>query len=297
MHPIATGARAARCMGMRTALALLAVLLAAPAALADTDLATLDHGTPVATFGGRAVWSAFDPATGRFGLMTWTAAGGVEAVPVAQRDGAFDADLGPAASGAPTAVYSRAGTLYAFDFAAGQERRLAVRGHDPALFRSRVAYRRGRALRSAGLDGSKPRTLARKLRRGFGAFDIADHRLAYVTVRGEGEGRAVALRLRDLRSGRDRLVNRSTSGALSHVEITGVNFDRGNVLGAIKARRGAEGNRLLRFTTRLIQSPGPANVLDGGVTAGRVVYLQAADEFAYACDDPEAGPCHMRVSG
>jgi hypothetical protein len=280
---------------MRIALALLALLVAAPAAAADTDLGTLDHDTPVATFGGRAAWSAYDPVARRYALMTWTAEAGVQAVPVPSRAAAFDVDLGPSAAGAVTAVYSRAGRLYSYDFAGGGEQRLPLRGHAPTLFRSRVAFLRGRTLRSAGLDGEKPRVLAPKLRRGFGSFDIADHRLAYVMTFGAGEGRAVELRVRNLRTGRDRLVNRSSSGALSHVEITGVNFDRASELGAIKVRRGAAGDRLLRFKTRLAQSPGPANVLDGGLTGGHVFYLQAADEFSFSCADAGAGPCHLKV--
>jgi hypothetical protein len=273
---------------MRIALALLMLAVAAPAAAADTDLAAVERDTPVATYAGRAVWSSYDAASGQFALMTWTAESGVEAVPVPLRDGAFDADLGPTATGV-AAVYSRGGVLYAFDFAGSAERRLSVRGTQPSLFRSRVVFRRGRGLRSAGLDGSKPRILARRLRRSFTVFDVADHRLAYVTATRRGDIRRVALRLRDLRSGRDRLVNRSRSGLLSHVDITGVNFDPGNVLGAFKVRRGSEGNRLLRFDGRLEQTPGPADVFDGGLTSGRVLYLQTAGEFERHC------PCTLRV--
>ena len=96
--------------------------LAAPSsALADTLIATspcppsgpgpgaiagVNGCTAVSAHAGRLVWSAFDPATGRYALMT-ASAGGVSAVAVAQRARAFDADLGEDAAGRVVAVYSR----------------------------------------------------------------------------------------------------------------------------------------------------------------------------------------------
>ena len=118
------------------------MVLAAPAAA--QDVATLDHSSPVAAYGGRLLWSAFDPATQTYGLVT-RVGGATSAVPVARRTVPFDADLGPGAAGAIVAVYSRCATeitpsgsfgpslygkgrgcdLYLFDFTTGQETRLA----------------------------------------------------------------------------------------------------------------------------------------------------------------------------
>jgi opacity protein-like surface antigen len=129
-------------------LALAAALVPAAAAHAQAvppgSIATLDRPTPVAAFGGVLVWSARDPATGAWALVS--RAGGVtRPLPVAQRRVPFDADLGPGPDGAVVAVYSRcdrepplgsgfAPTLYnrgrgcdlfLFDFATSTERRLA----------------------------------------------------------------------------------------------------------------------------------------------------------------------------
>ena len=129
---------------MRYVLAALvgALLVAAPAAA--QSVATLDRSTPIAAYGGRLLWSSFDPATRTYGLVTRV--GGVTtAVPVARRSVPFDADLGPGPSGSVVAVYSRCATevvasgsfgpslygkgrgcdLYAFDFGTGGEERLA----------------------------------------------------------------------------------------------------------------------------------------------------------------------------
>jgi hypothetical protein len=121
---------------------LAALLLAAPAAA--QDVVKLDRSTPIAAYGGRLLWSAFDPATQTYGLVT-SAGGPTSAVPVARRSVPFDADLGPGRGGGVVAVYSRCATeatasgsfgpslygkgrgcdLYLFDFATGHETKLA----------------------------------------------------------------------------------------------------------------------------------------------------------------------------
>ena len=63
----------------------------------------------VSAHGGRLVWSAFDAATGRYALMTASAAG-VAPVAVAQRARPFDADVGEDADGRVVVVYSRCAT-------------------------------------------------------------------------------------------------------------------------------------------------------------------------------------------
>lgn len=120
---------------------LAALLVAAPAAA--QDIVKLDRSTPIAAYGGRLLWSAFDPATQTYGLVT-SAAGVTSPVPVARRSVPFDADLGPGPSGGVVAVYSRCATevtpsgsfgpslygkgrgcdLYLFDFATGHETKL-----------------------------------------------------------------------------------------------------------------------------------------------------------------------------
>ena len=117
-------------------------LLPSPAAAQDDDvLARVDRPTPVAAYGGRVAWSVRDPATDRFTLVSQTSGGTPAPLPVAPRGVPFDVDLGPGPDGGVTAVYSRCRTeppnfvqmvrgrgcdVYAFDFAAGTERRVAA---------------------------------------------------------------------------------------------------------------------------------------------------------------------------
>jgi hypothetical protein len=90
------------------AAALAAGLLLAPAATAQTTLATTTVPSKVATYGGVVAYSELDPATGMYRLMYDTNAdGAAEPVPVAQRTVPFDVDLGPSRDGGVLAVYSR----------------------------------------------------------------------------------------------------------------------------------------------------------------------------------------------
>jgi hypothetical protein len=164
-----------------SASALLLVTAAAPA-LADETIATVGAPTPIGAYGGRLAWSAFDPALGKYRLMT-EVGGTISTVPVAPRGVAFDVDLGPDRSGATIAVYSRCKRepgrrdpaisnavaqladwssgrgcdAFRFDFASGRERKVASASTRaaseflPTVWRTRIAFarvyerRRGRA--------------------------------------------------------------------------------------------------------------------------------------------------------
>ena len=152
---------------MRCVLAALLGSLVVAAPAAAQSVATLDRSTPIAAYGGRLVWSSFDPATQTYGLVT--RAGGVtSAVPVARRSVPFDADLGPGPTGSVVAVYSRCTTevtasgsfgpslygkgrgcdLYSFDFGSGQETKLASANAPdasefwPTIWRGTLAFAR-----------------------------------------------------------------------------------------------------------------------------------------------------------
>jgi hypothetical protein len=149
-------------------------LLASPArALADQTIASLSAPAPVSALGGRVAWSAYEPATRTYRLMT-EVGGAVSAVPVRPRGGPFDVDLGLGSNGAIVAAYSRCKTepprrdpaignivaqmpdwsrgrgcdLYRFDFATGRERKLASASSPhaseflPTVWRTRVAFAR-----------------------------------------------------------------------------------------------------------------------------------------------------------
>lgn len=75
-------------------------------AFADEAIATVSAPTPVSAFGNRVAWSAFDPASGTYRLMT-EFRGTISAVPVAPRTVPFDVDLGPSRSRHIVAAYSR----------------------------------------------------------------------------------------------------------------------------------------------------------------------------------------------
>ena len=82
--------------------ALFALALAAPA-LADEPIASLGDPTPVDAHAGRLVWSERVAGTERFRLTTREGP-----VPVAERRGPFDVDLGP--GGSPSCARAAAAT-------------------------------------------------------------------------------------------------------------------------------------------------------------------------------------------
>ena len=151
---------------MRHVLAALVGALVFAAPVGAQDVAKLDRSSPIAAYGGRLLWSAFDPATQTYGLVTRV--GGVTSgVPVARRKVPFDADLGPGPSGSVVAVYSRCRTevpvgsggaslygkgrgcdLYLFDFATNRETRLtSANAPDasefwPTIWRGTLAFAR-----------------------------------------------------------------------------------------------------------------------------------------------------------
>jgi hypothetical protein len=151
---------------MRYVLAALLGSLAVAAPAAAQDVAKLDRSSPIAAYGGRLLWSAFQPDTGTWALVTRV--GGVtSALPVARRSVPFDADLGPGPTGSVVAVYSRCATevsfgsggpslygrgrgcdLFMFDFTAGSETRIASANAPdasefwPTIWRGTLAFAR-----------------------------------------------------------------------------------------------------------------------------------------------------------
>ena len=121
--------------------------------------------TGVTTYDGRVVWSSFDPASGRYFLMSWSE-GRSERLPVRPRAVPFDADLGPGPDGSVNVVYSRCAQeppgadrsellppyargercrLWRYSFAARQERRIRRTANVaseflPSIWGDRVAF-------------------------------------------------------------------------------------------------------------------------------------------------------------
>ena len=69
-------------------------------------VAHVGEAAGLTAYGGHAVWSQLDRATGRWQLRQWHA-GHVSRLPVSERGVPFDADAGPDAHGRPVLVYSR----------------------------------------------------------------------------------------------------------------------------------------------------------------------------------------------
>lgn len=123
-------------------LTVLLLMVAAPAASAQTTLDTMTRDTSVHTGAGTTVWSHFDPAVGAFRLVVHRA--GVTRMPAIRPSAvAFDADVGPGPRGNALVVYSRCDSydanerpvgdcdLYVLNPANGVERRLR-RANSPA---------------------------------------------------------------------------------------------------------------------------------------------------------------------
>ena len=92
-------------------LAALAVLALPSPARAGFTVAPVERPTPVSAYAGHLVWSQYDAGVYRLFEAHASPSGEVTtALPVPPRSVPFDADVGPAAHGAPTVVYSRCAT-------------------------------------------------------------------------------------------------------------------------------------------------------------------------------------------
>ncbi len=128
----------------------------------------------VTAYAGFTAWSRFDPHRRRYDLVVRDPGGVIRRLPVRSRRVAFDVDLGPGANGRVNAVYSRCRRepatatepnplpawweargckLFRVAVEGGVERRVGLpRGTSaylPTLWRSRIAYARHPARRSA----------------------------------------------------------------------------------------------------------------------------------------------------
>jgi hypothetical protein len=194
---------------MRRVLPIILLALAAlpaPAAAADSLVATVERQTTVDAAGGRAVWSAWDPVAGGYRL-TEHAGGATRTLPVAPSAAPFDVDLAP---GGDVAVYSRcerppASTwalngrrgcdVHRYDFARERESRVSRvnSGADeywPTITRWRIAFTRtyrsgSRVIYWRSLTGSGP---SRRLRSGQfeesvpEQLDMRDGRVAFTAT-------------------------------------------------------------------------------------------------------------------
>jgi hypothetical protein len=170
--------------GFAAAASCAVVALAGPSvAVAEEAVARVSAPTPVAAWGGFAVFSVRQEVLGGdFPLARWSAGGGLQVAPIPARPEPFDADVGPCVSGRPTVVYSRCRThgrrpsgrsLYRWSVGAPAERAIAATSRPgtsqthPSIWRRRLAWVRTNdrgepnpqvLLRTAGFE--RPRRLA-----------------------------------------------------------------------------------------------------------------------------------------
>jgi hypothetical protein len=162
-----------------TAVALL--VAAAPAAAADTEIATLPSQTSLDALDGHVLWSVQDDATKAWQLVDYSN-GAQRPLPVATSTSPFDVDLGHDSSGRLVAVYSRCREalredgsnfgrrgcdIFRFDFATARERKVKsvssrLDDYEPTLWHARIAFVRA----FPRTDGVRQRVYLRDLRAG-----------------------------------------------------------------------------------------------------------------------------------
>ena len=253
-----------RLLGLSLALAALG---AAPAHAADE--AKLDRSSPIAAYGGRLAWSAYDGVTKQYTLVT-KFQGVTAPVAVAPRPLPFDVDLGPSATGSTVAAYTRCTTyappanrakgceVYTYDFGTARETKIAEANAPganeswPSVWRTRIAFARDYDnkpglgyLYTRTLGSSKPST-----RMPGGArstcqrctlipaskatqLDLYGTRLGFAwTYLGGGEGLSSEIRLDTIGGGHTRVAHQS-GGGLTQVQLGWPAFDAGSMYYAI----------------------------------------------------------------
>jgi hypothetical protein len=298
--------------------AALMLFAAAPAAAEVRTLAevhTPDRGGHTAfpvidAYGGRVVWSDYDPAIDAWRLMEH-ARGVTRAVPVAPRATPFDVDLGTGPRGGLVAAYSRCARglrldmptpqgrrtgrhgcdIYAYTFATARERRIVRSRADeywPSMWRGRVAFVRGYAGRRDPDRTATPYLYlgARRLRRPS----------SVITVRHSGpEGRTIERRRLstmieglDLRGGAADRIRSVDAPSLGGDGVTWLFTNRGEpeYFGAFVRGRAKASPR--PKAVAFAHAGGVAYYVDGGPGAEFEPTAQPGGTFALKADDAVA---------
>jgi hypothetical protein len=287
---------------------------AGPAAAgAATVLSTEQAPTRVAAWNGTVMWSQLDTAGGAYRLVTSVDAGAPAPVMVPERgDGPFDIDLGTNRSGNAYAVYTRGGDIYRLGVASGVETKItklsspALAERDPTIQRGEIAFIR----RERGYDqlrigntttGSKGSRMLVK-RHSIVSAELAITQVAYV----EQTGNSRLVHVRNIRTGRDQVVYRATSGGANVARVTkpayGADFN-----GFVWARTNlgsGTGNRLVRYELRRSRLSYAQGSSRWSSTAWAGPQLGAAtassldgSESPGACEDAGIDYCQVTVTG
>lgn len=249
-----------------------AVVALAPAAHAAT-LASVARPVTVSTFDDTIAYSAYDH--GAFQLMIGGTSAGV-----ATSRRAFDVDLGIGTDRSAVAVYSRSGKLYEYDIVAKREKALGIKGTQPTISGSHLAYVRGRALY---LDG---KVVARGAVRDP---ELSARRLAYVKTIGR-----IELLVVQTLHGPAKPIYQARSGGLNQADIVQPTFDAaGRQLFFARRNLGSgSGNRYVRYdvaSRKLSYAMGTDRLFSLGWiddAAGFAIVQTGADDDA---SDPGSG--------
>jgi hypothetical protein len=234
--------------------------LAASSAQAATDVEMLTAATPVAAYDGTAMWSRLDAATGRYQLVQSSNGGAPVPVAVAQRDGAFDVDLGPNISGSTYAVYSRDGDIYRLNPRTGIETKLAQLSSrtrvesNPSIQRGRIAFVRSeRGLAHLRIADTASRAKGTRLllkAKQIQSIELGTKHVAWVGIIDTTRpSRRFGVHIRNISTGRQQLVYQAGGGGASFTTVSNPSFvsDSGAFLWAV-ARQGAPGSRIVKYT-------------------------------------------------
>jgi hypothetical protein len=302
-----------------TPVRLLCLTLAAVAAVAPataqgaTVLSSEPAPTHVAAWNGTLMWSQLDPATGNYRLVGSVDGAAPTAVPVPERAGApFDIDLGTNRSGATYAVYTRDGDLYRLSVASGVETQITklssprLPERDPTIQRGEIAFiRRDHGddqLRIGNTTGGTKGSRFLVKKRTILSAELGITHVAYVEL----SGHTRSVHIRNLRTGRDQVVYRASSGGLNAAGITKPAYDA-ELNGFVWARTNLgsnTGNRIVRYRLRgskLSYAQGSPRYnstswAGGQLGAATSTSLDGGDSPG-ACDDAGVHYCFVAVTG
>jgi hypothetical protein len=290
-----------------------AVLFAVAAAKAATVLSTEQAPTRVAAWEGTVMWSQLDMATGSYRLIKSVGGGAPTPVAVPERSGGpFDIDLGTNRSGSTYAVYTRDGDLYRLSVGSGTETKIEKLSsptkaeRDPTIQRGEIAFIRRDGgydqLRIGNTTGATTGSRFLVKKRTIVSAELGITHIAYV----EQSGRMRSMHVRNIRTGRDGVVYRATSGGLNAAGITKPAYDS-ELNGFMWARTNlgsGTGNRFVRYRlrgSRLAYAQGSPRY-NSTSWAGQALGAATASsidgtESAGACQDAGVNYCQVTVTG
>jgi len=298
--------------------ALAAIIPAAAAHAAPTRVASEQAVSPLVAANGTVAWSSLDPATKQFRLVLSKDGAAPAPANVAPSATAFDVDLGTSRQGTTQAVFARDGDLHRYSVAAGTTLVLTklnsgARESLPTIMRGEIAFVRAGKNADDLMIGNttsgfkKPRLLLRLAhsRGRIVATELSWDRIAYVVQRGQSRQ---WLHVKTLRTLRDRVIMRASSGALNLSRLTrpSVTPDLKAFVFARTNTGSGVGNQIIRYDVasgKLTYAPGSSRYLSAQFVNPALGVATFSDDsstgtcFANINDTPDKTLCHVDLSG